>query len=109
VANKCRSIEELREIDAIVERLREFIRFGYVTGAEVARRIGVRDMTVYLWVQGESRPSKLERITAFLNSIPAEPGSGISPSGYEYREYKTGAAFLSPGVAGFVRNQRARF
>jgi hypothetical protein len=34
--------------DAVVERLREFIRFNYVTAAEVARRIGVRDSTAQL-------------------------------------------------------------
>ena len=36
VANKRRSTEELREIDGIVERLREFLRLNYMTGAEVA-------------------------------------------------------------------------
>jgi len=41
----------------IIERLREFIRFGYVTGAEVARRIGVHDATVYSWIQGEFLPA----------------------------------------------------
>jgi DNA-binding transcriptional regulator YiaG len=75
VANRRKSIQELIEIDGIGERLREFLRLNYITGAEVARRIGVRDMTVYSWLQGESRPSKPERITEFLNSIPAEPGS----------------------------------
>jgi hypothetical protein len=36
VANKRRSNEELKEIDAVVERLREFLRLNYMTGAEVA-------------------------------------------------------------------------
>jgi hypothetical protein len=35
------------EVDAIVERLREFIRFNYMTASEVARRLGERDSTVY--------------------------------------------------------------
>jgi DNA invertase Pin-like site-specific DNA recombinase len=52
VANKRRSNNELNEIDAILERLREFIRFGYVTASEVARRLDVRDLTVYSWLQG---------------------------------------------------------
>ena len=43
VANKRRSTEEVREIDAVVERPRDFLRLSYMTGAEVARRIGVRD------------------------------------------------------------------
>jgi hypothetical protein len=31
------------ERHALIERLREFIRFGYATGSEVARRIGGHD------------------------------------------------------------------
>jgi hypothetical protein len=38
------------ERDALVECLREFNRFGYMTGSEVARRIGVHDATVYSWI-----------------------------------------------------------
>jgi hypothetical protein len=33
VANRRRSTEELREIDGIVERLCEFLRLNYMTGA----------------------------------------------------------------------------
>jgi hypothetical protein len=109
VANKRRSTEELKGIDAVVERLRDFIRLNYMTGAEVARRIGVRDMTVYSWLQGESRPSKPERITAFLNSIPAESGSGVAPNGYQYREYKNWRVSQSLASARFASKQRARF
>jgi hypothetical protein len=36
------------ERDALVERLREFIRVGYVTGSEVARRIGAHSVSVQL-------------------------------------------------------------
>ena len=76
VPKKRRSTDETKEIDAIVGRLREFLRLNYITGVDVARRIGVRDMTVYSWLQGESRPSRPERTTAFLKSIPAESGGG---------------------------------
>ncbi len=75
--------------DKAVERLREFIRFGYVSASEVARHIGVRDSSVYSWLLGEFRPAKPERITAFLDSLPAESGSGIAPTGYEYKPYPT--------------------
>jgi DNA-binding transcriptional regulator YiaG/rubredoxin len=116
VANKRRSIEELNGIDAVVERLRDFLRLNYMTGADVARRIGVRDMTVHSWLQGESRPSKPERITAFLNSIPAEPGSGVAPNGYQYREYKSWRGVPKPRrcpfckeVKGEVRKVRGGF
>jgi hypothetical protein len=54
-ATNTSSDEELREVDSVVGRLREFLRLNYMTGADVARRIGVRDMTVYSWLQGESR------------------------------------------------------
>jgi hypothetical protein len=42
-----RSKDGLQEIDALLERLRDFIRLNYVTAAEVARQIGVRDTTIY--------------------------------------------------------------
>ena len=65
-----RSREELKEVDALVERLRDFIRVNYMMAAEVARQIGVRDSTVYSWLLGQARPAKAERITAFLDSLP---------------------------------------
>ena len=50
-------IDSLDERDAAVERLREFIRLNYVSGADVARRIGFRVETVYSWLAGKSRPA----------------------------------------------------
>jgi Helix-turn-helix len=81
--------------DAVVERIREFIRFNYVT-AEVARRIGVRDSTVYSWLNGESRPAEPERLLAFLDALPVESGPGIAPTGYQYREYKNWRGIPKP-------------
>ena len=51
LAMRCK-LNSIDERDALVERLREFIRFNYVTPAEVARRIGVRDSTIYSWLKG---------------------------------------------------------
>jgi hypothetical protein len=68
--------------DALVERLRESIRFGDMIGSEVARRIGVRDETVYSWLQGEFRPAKPKRLIASLDSLSAEAGLGVTPTGY---------------------------
>ena len=45
-----RSKEELKAVDALLERLRDFIRLNYLTAAEVARQIGIRDATVYDWL-----------------------------------------------------------
>jgi hypothetical protein len=61
--------------DKGVERLREFIRFGYMTASEVARRIDVHESTVNSWV-----------------------------TGYEYREYKNWRAeFPSRGSVHFAK------
>jgi hypothetical protein len=47
--------ESNKERDKAVERLREFLRFNYLTGSQVAGRIGVRDTTLYAWLQGKKR------------------------------------------------------
>jgi hypothetical protein len=89
-----------------VERLREFIQLNYVTAGEVARRMGFRDETVYSWRKGQSRPAEPERITAFLNSIPAEPGSGVAPNGYQYREYKNWRGIPKPRRCPFCKQAK---
>ena len=75
--------------EAAVERLRESLRLNSLTGNQVARRIGVRDTTIYSWLDGKGNPrsATAARITAFLDSLLAER-AGIMPTGYEYREYK---------------------
>ena len=93
------------ERDALVERLREFIHFGYVTGSEVARRIGVTDGTVYSWLLGEFRPANPKRLVVFLDSIPAEK-SGITPNGYEYREYKNWRGIPKPRRCPFCKSAK---
>jgi len=94
------------ERDKVVERLREFVRFGYVTGSEVARRIGVTDGTVYSWLLGEFRPANPKRLVAFLDSLPAESSSGIAPTGYEYREYKNWRGIPKPRRCPFCKQAR---
>ena len=95
------------ERDKVVERLREFVRFGYVTGSEVARRIGVTDGTVYSWLLGEFRPANPKRLVTFLDSIPAEK-SGIARTGYEYREYKNWRGIPKRDGARFAKVLKAR-
>ena len=107
MARKRRSKDQLKEIDALVERLREFIRLNYMTAAEVARQIGVRDTTVYDWLLGRASPAEPKRIAAFLDSLPRENGSGIAPTGYEYRNTRTGAGFQSLAVARSASRRRA--
>jgi transposase-like protein len=69
MARKRRSKEELKELDALVERLREFVRFNYVTAAEVARQIGISDSTVYSRLLGRSRPTEPNRIAIELYEL----------------------------------------
>ena len=107
MANKRRSSAEITEIDAVVELLREFIRLNYITGADVARRMGIRDMTVYSWLQGESRPAEPEQIIAFLDCLPAEK-SGFAPTGYEYREYKNWRGIPKPGRCPFCKGSKGQ-
>jgi hypothetical protein len=106
MANKRRSKDELKEIDALIERLREFTRLNYVTAVEIAREIGVRDSAVGAWLRGEKRPEKPELISAFLDSLPKENGSGIAPSGYEYREYKNWRGIRKPRRCPFCKQAK---
>jgi hypothetical protein len=96
----------IQKRDAAVERLREFIRLNYVAAGELARRMGFREETVYSWLKGQSRPAEPERITAFLNSIPAESGSGVAPNGYEYREYKNWRGIPKPRRCPFCKSAK---
>jgi rubredoxin len=106
MAHERRSKNELKAVDALVERLRDFIRLNYTTAAEIARQIGVRDTTIYDWLLGKARPAKPERITAFLNSLPKEDGSGIAPIGYEYREYKNWRGIPKPRRCPFCKQAK---
>jgi hypothetical protein len=51
-----RKQREPDEQDAVIERLREFVRLGYMTGSEVARRMGIHNASVYSWLRGEFFP-----------------------------------------------------
>jgi hypothetical protein len=106
MANKRRSKDQIKEIDGLVERLREFVRFNYMTAAEVARQIGVNDSTVYSWLLGQARPAEPRRITAFLDSFPRENGSGIAPLGYEYRKYKNWRGISKPRRCPFCKKAK---
>ena len=99
MARKRRSKEELEEVDALVERFREFVRLNYMTAAQLARQIGVHDSTVFAWLLGQARPVEPKRLVAFLDAFPRENGSGIAPIGYEYREYKNWLGSQSRAVA----------
>jgi transcriptional regulator with XRE-family HTH domain len=102
--NKRRSTEETKELDAIVERLRDFLRLNYISYAEAAKRIGVRDYSLSSWLTGKTRPAEPERITAFLDSLPTEK-SGIAPTGYECREYKNWRDIPKPQRCPFSKQE----
>jgi hypothetical protein len=106
MARRLRSKEETKQVDALIERLREFVRFNYMTAAEVAREIGVNDSTVYSWLLGQARPAKPKRVAAFLDSLPRQNGSGIAPVGYEYREYKNWRGIPKPRRCPFCKQAK---
>jgi hypothetical protein len=106
MARKRRSREELKAVDALLGRLREFLRSNYLTAAQVARQIGVRDTTIYDWLLGRTRPAEPQRITTFLDSLPREKGSGVAPTGYEYREYKNWRGIPKPRRCPFCRETK---
>jgi hypothetical protein len=106
MARKRRSKEETKQVDALIERLREFVRLNYVTAAEIAREIGVNDSTVYAWVLGQYRPENPERLAEFLDSLPKDNGSGIAPTGYEYREYKNWRGIPKPRRCPFCKQAK---
>jgi hypothetical protein len=58
------------------------------------------------WLQGEFRPANPKPITIFLDSVPVEPSPGISPNGYEYREYKNWRGIPEPRPCPFCKEAR---
>ena len=52
LARMPRKLQPKDERDAIVERLREFLRLNYVTAAQLSDRLGVRAVTLYTWLSG---------------------------------------------------------
>jgi hypothetical protein len=98
--------ESIKERNEAVERLREFLSLSYMTAAEAARRMEIREETVYSWLSGQSKPAKLERLTALLDSLPVESGAGIAPTGYEYREYKNWRGIPKPRRCPFCKSAK---
>ena len=110
MARKRRSKEETKQVDALIERLREFVRLNYVTAAEIAREIGVNDSTVYAWVLGQYQAGgNPERLAEFLDSLPKEKGSGIARSDTNIVNTRTGAGSQSLAVVRSVSRRKATF
>jgi hypothetical protein len=106
MVRKRRSKEETKQVDALIEHLRELVRFNYMTAAEVAREIGVNDSTAYSWLLARSRPTEPKRIEIFLDSFPRQNGSGIAPLGYQYREYKNWRGIPKPRRCPFCKQAK---
>jgi rubredoxin len=79
---------------------------NYITTTELARRLGVGDRALYSWLKGEFSPENPAKITAFLDSLPAESGSGIAPTGYQYREYKNWRGIPKPRRCPFCKQAK---
>ena len=63
MAKKRRSNDQLKEIDTLVERLRDFTRHSYVTAAEIARQIEL------LWRGFWDSPDQIEDYPTSVQSI----------------------------------------
>jgi hypothetical protein len=110
MAKKRRPKDDLKEIDVLLERLREFVRLNYMTAAEVARQIGVNDTTVYSWLLGQARSAEPKRITTFLDSLPREKWIRHGSNGdINIANTRTGAVSQSLAVARSVSRRRAWF
>ena len=72
----------------------------------MARRLRVRDSTVYSWLQREFKPAHPQRIRSFLDSMPIESSSGITPNGYQYREYKNWRGIPKPRRCPFCKEAK---
>jgi hypothetical protein len=57
-----------------------------------------------LWpCEGEFKPAHPQRIRSFLDSVPVESSSGISSTGYKYREYKNWRGIPRPRRCPFCK------
>jgi hypothetical protein len=81
-------------------------RLSYIPIEETAHRIGFLDCSLYSWLAGKSRPTEPDRIATFLDYLPTERGSGIAPTGYEYREYKNWRRIPKPRRCPFCKQAK---
>jgi len=109
MARKRRSKDQPKEIDAIVERLREFVRLNYMTAGEVARQIGVNDSTVYrgFWVKPDQQNLSRSRPFYILYRQRTDPAS--LRLDMNIVNTRTGAGFRSRAAARFARRRRGKF
>ena len=110
VANKRRSKAELQEIDADVERLREFIRLEYLSHEKIAALIGVHEFLV------STLGSAVRLGRCSRNESPRSSKTAEQKRVQVWRRLATsigntitGEAFLSRGVVRSPNEQRARF
>ena len=106
MARKRRSKEEIRKVDALIERLREFVRLNYMTAAEVAREIGVNDSTVYSWLLGRSRPTKPKRTRDLSRFFSATEWIRHRSGRLQYREYKNWRGIPKPRRCPFCKKAK---
>jgi len=104
-----RSGEELKVVDALVERLRDFIRLNYLTAAEVARQIGVREATIYDWLLRRTRPRNLSASARFWILYRERKDPALFQSDTSTVNTRTGAGFRSRAVVLSVSGRKATF
>jgi len=94
--------EAAREIDRLLEQLREWVGEGRGRKTLVARALGISHQTVWNWVKGESRPSweRGMRLQAFLRAHNPRPAA--------LREQLTGLLRQQPFVPFAVSSRDGR-
>jgi hypothetical protein len=85
-------------MNRIVSMVREFV-------AASSSGSGVTESSLYLWLNGKTKPADPARLVSFLNSLPGER-SGIMPTGYEYREYKNWRGIPKPRRCPFCKKRK---
>jgi hypothetical protein len=56
----------IKEIDRVLDRLREFWRTSYNSERELAHRMGVAHSSLIEWLRGKRRPKSLDLIESLL-------------------------------------------
>ena len=97
------------EPDEVLERLREFVRFGYVTGSEVARRIGVTDGTVYSWLLGEFDRRTRNASSPSWTLCLLNPAQESHQPATSIANTRIGEVYRSHAVARFVSRRKEKY
>jgi hypothetical protein len=109
MAKKRRSKDDLKEIDVLVERLREFVRLNYMTAAEVADRsaLMILPCTHGFWVKQDRQ--NLSASPHFWIRCREKTDPAWLQRDINIANTRTGAGYPSRAVAPSVSRRKERF